>query len=177
MHKVNVDDLFEGKQSKYALVVGVSKRAREITEVFERDGVVTEEKPVLMTVQNKFPAKESFVFLFANGKGVRISAANYEALAGRRRLTSAYSKTSPIVAAFYEKSPMDILLVSSDNRAIVIKSSLIPQMATRTSGGVTLMTLKAGQTIVRASLDTESIADGGKSLKKIKIPATGVLLP
>ena len=136
-----------------------------------------EEKPVLMTVQNKFPAKESFVFLFANGKGVRISAANYEALAGRRRLTSAYSKTSPIVAAFYEKAPMDILLVSSDNRAIIIKSSLIPQMATRTSGGVTLMTLKPGQTIVRASLDTESIADGGKSLKKIKIPATGVLLP
>ena len=136
-----------------------------------------EEKPVLMTVQNKFPAKESFVFLFANGKGVRISAANYEALAGRRRLTSAYSKTSPIVAAFYEKAPMDILLVSSDNRAIVIKSSLIPQMATRTSGGVTLMTLKPGQTVVHASLDTESIADGGKSLKKIKIPATGVLLP
>ena len=136
-----------------------------------------EEKPVLMTVQNKFPAKESFVFLFANGKGVRISAANYEALAGRRRLTSAYSKTSPIVAAFYEKAPMDILLVSSDNRAIIIKSSLIPQMATRTSGGVTLMTLKSGQTVVRASLDTESIADGGKSLKKIKIPATGVLLP
>ena len=135
-----------------------------------------EEKPVLMTVQNKFPAKESFVFLFANGKGVRISASNYEALAGRRRLTSAYSKTSPIVAAFYEKAPMDILLVSSDNRAIVIKSSLIPQMATRTSGGVTLMTLKPGQTVVRASLDTESIADGGKSLKKIKIPATGVLL-
>ena len=136
-----------------------------------------EEKPVLMTVQNKFPAKESFVFLFANGKGVRISASNYEALAGRRRLTSAYSKTSPIVAAFYEKAPMDILLVSSDNRAIIIKSSLIPQMATRTSGGVTLMTLKPGQTVVRASLDTESIADGGKSLKKIKIPATGVLLP
>ena len=51
MHKVNVDDLFEGKQSKYALVVGVSKRAREITEVVERDGVVTEEKPVLMAIE------------------------------------------------------------------------------------------------------------------------------
>ena len=51
MHKVNVDDLFEGKQSKYALVIGVSKRAREITEVFERDGVVTEEKPVLMAIE------------------------------------------------------------------------------------------------------------------------------
>ena len=51
MHKVNVDDLFEGKQSKYALVVGVSKRAREITEGFERDGVVTEDKPVLMAIE------------------------------------------------------------------------------------------------------------------------------
>ena len=29
MHKVNVDELFAGKQSKYALVVGVAKRARD----------------------------------------------------------------------------------------------------------------------------------------------------
>ena len=32
MHKVNVDELFAGKQSKYALVVGVAKRAREIID-------------------------------------------------------------------------------------------------------------------------------------------------
>lgn len=50
MHKVNVDELFAGKQSKYALVVGVSKRAREITEEFEKNGIVTEEKPVLMAI-------------------------------------------------------------------------------------------------------------------------------
>ena len=51
MHKVNVDELFDGKQSKYALVVGVSKRAREITEEFEKNEVVTEEKPVLMAIE------------------------------------------------------------------------------------------------------------------------------
>ena len=50
MHKVNVDELFEGKQSKYALVVGVSKRAREITEQFENEGTVTEYKPVLLAI-------------------------------------------------------------------------------------------------------------------------------
>ena len=48
MHKVNVDELFAGKQSKYALVVGVSKRAREITEEVAQSGIVTEDKPVLM---------------------------------------------------------------------------------------------------------------------------------
>ena len=136
-----------------------------------------DEKPILMNIQNKYPEKENFVFIFANGKGVRISAANYEITGNRRKLTSAFSKSSPIVAAFYEKAPMEVMLVSSDQRAIVIKTSLIPQMATRTSGGVTLMSLKKGQTLVSATVDLSKIPDGAKSLKKIKIPATGVPLP
>ncbi len=50
MHRVDVDELFEGKQSKYALVVGVSKRARQITKSFEDEGIVTNEKPVLLAI-------------------------------------------------------------------------------------------------------------------------------
>ncbi len=135
-----------------------------------------EEKPILMNIQNKYPAKENLVFIFANGKGVRVSVANYETTGNRRKLTSAFSKASPVVAAFYEKTPMEILLTSSDNRAILIKSSLIPLMSTRTSGGVTLMTLKKGATLVSATVDPEKIPEDAKGLKKIKIPATGVLL-
>ncbi len=135
-----------------------------------------DEKPILMNIQNKYPAKEHFVFIFANGKGVRISASNYETTGNRRKLTSIYSGSAPIVAAFYEKEPMEILLKSSDNRGIVIKSSLIPEMATKTSGGVTLMTLKKGATLVSATINLSTLDDGSKGLKKIKIPATGVLL-
>ena len=51
MHKVNVDELFAGKQSKYALVVGVAKRAREITQTFEEEQIVTEDKPVLIAIK------------------------------------------------------------------------------------------------------------------------------
>ena len=136
----------------------------------------SDEKPILMNVQNSYPAKENVVFLFANGKGVRVSVSNYEISGNRRRITSAFSDKSPVVAAFYEKEPFELLLVSSDNRGIVIRSSLIPVMSTRTSGGVTLMSLKAGQTVVRASRDLSSLADGSKGLKKLKIPATGVPL-
>ena len=136
----------------------------------------SDEKPILMNVQNSYPAKENVVFLFANGKGVRVSVSNYEISGNRRRITSAFSDKSPVVAAFYEKEPFELLLVSSDNRGIVIKSSLIPVMSTRTSGGVTLMSLKAGQMVVRASRDLSSLADGSKGLKKLKIPATGVPL-
>ena len=51
MHKVDVDSLLQVKQSKYALVVGVAKRAREITQTFEEEQIVTEDKPVLIAIK------------------------------------------------------------------------------------------------------------------------------
>ena len=51
MHKVDVDSLLQGKQSKYALGVGVAKRAREITQTFEEEQIVTEDKPVLIAIK------------------------------------------------------------------------------------------------------------------------------
>ena len=135
-----------------------------------------DEKPILMNIQNKYPAKENIVLIFENGKGVRISVSNYEITGNRRKITSAYSKNSPVVAAFYEKSPMEIMITSSDGRAILIKSTLIPIMATRTSGGVTLMSMKKGVKIVSATADPSKIPEDAKGLKKIKIPTTGVLL-
>ena len=134
------------------------------------------EKPILMNVQNSYPEKDNFVFLFENGKGVRVSAASYATTGNRRKLTSVCSKTSRPVAAFYEKEPMDILLVSSENRGIVIKSSLIPLKSTRTSSGVQLITLKKGQTLVSAKADLSGLSNGATGLKKLKIPATGVPL-
>ena len=133
-----------------------------------------DEKPILMNIQNSYPEKENLILLFANGKGVRISIANYTVTGNRRRITSAFSTKSPVVAAFYEKAPMDLLLINSEGRGMVVKSSLIPIMATRTSGGVQVMTLKAGQTLVSATADLSGLADGAKGLKKIKIPASGV---
>ena len=37
MHKVSVDDMFSGKKSRYALVIGVAKRAREIATYFNEN--------------------------------------------------------------------------------------------------------------------------------------------
>ncbi|MEE3428711.1 MAG: DNA-directed RNA polymerase subunit omega [Ruminococcus sp.] len=50
MKKVNVDELFEGKASRYALVIGVAKRARQITKDFEDQEVITDEKSVLLAI-------------------------------------------------------------------------------------------------------------------------------
>ena len=137
-------------------------------------GMDAGEKPMYVTTQTGYPAGTNMVFIFENGKGVRVPVTAYETKAVRRKLTSAYSDASPVVAILddTDKKPRDIMLISSDNRAIVIKTSLIPQKTTRTSSGVTLMTLKKGQTVTAVQVDVED----SKGYKKTKIPATGVPL-
>ena len=132
------------------------------------------EKPMYVTTQTGYPVGTNMVFIFENGKGVRVPVTAYETKAVRRKLTSAYSDASPVVAILddTDKKPRDIMLVSSDSRAIVIKTALIPQKNTRTSSGVTLMTLKKGQTLTAVQVDVED----SKGYKKTKIPATGVPL-
>ncbi|MBQ7475661.1 MAG: topoisomerase IV [Clostridia bacterium] len=130
---------------------------------------------IMMKALKEYPEKENVVFIFENGKGVRIPVSAYETKGNRRRLVGAYSETSPIVAAFYESKPAEVVLTSSDGRGILISSALIPKKTTRTSAGVTLMALKKNQKVTAAYFGEEAakFADVPK-IRKIKIPATGV---
>ncbi len=139
-----------------------------------------DEHPVYMEVRNEYPEGENMIFIFANGKGVRVPVTAYVTKGTRRKLTGAYSDTSPLVAVFRDtdKDPIDILMISTGERAILLKSSLIPQKTTRTSGGVQLMSLNAkkGQTVRTALSDFGERYQNVKSYRKLKIPATGILL-
>ena len=136
------------------------------------------ERPVFMRVQKDYPETENFVYIFENGKGVRVPASAYETKGNRKKLVKAYSDASPIAGVFYEtaKEPFEIMLVSSGERAIILKTSLIPQKTTRTSGGVTLMTVKKGQRLVRALSNFEEVYENTKGYRKLKIPASGQIL-
>ncbi len=133
------------------------------------------ERPIVMKVMNNtFDPSAHMIFIFENGKGVRVPLSSYETKSNRRRLTGAYSSASPIVAAIYEKETTDVLIVSDVGKGILIKSSLIPEKTTRTAGGVTLFNLKKKQYIT-AAVAGEGLAQYPNSGKcrKIKIPATG----
>ena len=138
-------------------------------------GMDAGEKPIFMRLFNGYSPDENMIFIFENGKGVRVPMSAYETKAVRRKLQGAYSDASPIVAAFHEgKDPVDIMMINSADRAIIFKSSLIPQKTTRSAGGVALMTLKKGQTVVSATIDLAEQDD--KGYRKYKLPASGTLL-
>ncbi|MBR5870628.1 MAG: topoisomerase IV [Clostridia bacterium] len=123
--------------------------------------------------------KGTFVFLFANGKGVRIPADVYATKSNRRKLTGAYSDASPCIGIFYlpEGEERDVLLVSDNGRGIILSTALIPLKTTRTSAGVQLMTLKNGQMLTFSSIDPASLFETAPKIRKTKIPAAGMALP
>ena len=71
---------------------------------------------------------------------------------------------------------MSNMLVSSEDRAIIIKTSLIPIKSTKTSIGVQLMTVKKNHKLTAALSDFENVYESTKGYRKLKLPATGVLL-
>ena len=139
-------------------------------------GMADGERPIFMKVITPDLEKYNMIYIFENGKGVRISLANYQFRSSRKKLSGVYSDASPIVAAILEDKPKDLILVSDQNKAITLKSALIPEKTTRTAGGVTLFTLKGKATVVYADEVEKSIYENPQNYRKIKIPATGSTL-
>ncbi len=52
MIKPSVDDMLKGKESRYALVMAVSKRAREIADKMDRNKEQIVEKPVNLAIKD-----------------------------------------------------------------------------------------------------------------------------
>ncbi len=124
------------------------------------------------------PYSGSAVVIFANGKGVRIALSAYETKGNRRKLTAAYSSAcapAGIVVCDRDEDK-DILLVADNGRVMTISTSLVPEKATRTSQGVTLMSLKKSGNIVFVTSDVASFTPSGKSYKKNKLPSSGLTI-
>ncbi len=130
------------------------------------------EYPVMAKVIYEYNPKHNVIFIFENGKGLRVSMPTYETKSNRKKLTGAFSSASPIVSAIYESDTMDIGIVNDQKKGILISSSLIPMKASKTSPGSSIFTLKKGQKIVEVITDAEKIKKLG-SCRKRKIPTTG----
>ena len=116
------------------------------------------------------------IYVFENGKGVRIPMSAYEAKSRRKKITGAYSSASKPVGAIYEgDKPIQIFIRSTANRGMLIKSSLIPEKTTRTASGVQLLQLpkKGNVTVDFATERIDLVGEEALKCKKLTIPSTG----
>ncbi len=115
------------------------------------------------------------VYIFENGKGVRVNLSAYDTKSRRKKMTGAYSSDSPLAGVIYEpEKPVNIFIRTDADRGMLIKSSLIPVKATRTAAGVQIMKLpKKGVKVELATDRIEEIGEDALKCKKLAIPSTG----
>jgi len=88
----------------------------------------------------------------------------------------AFSDASPIVGAFCEKEPFDLMLISNVGKAIVVNTELITYKTTRSAQGAALYTLRKNQFIESVITNHAEKYANIKKYKKTKVPASGVAL-
>ena len=115
------------------------------------------------------------IMIFANGKVAKVPLNAYETKTNRKKLANAYSDKSPLVAMFCVADKEDILLTTSNGRAVVFNTGMILPKTTRDTIGVQVVTLKAKAEVVGAqTVPEEKKADYSKYYVKT-IPAAGSL--
>lgn len=134
------------------------------------------EKVIAMRALKGYEPSHNIIYIFKNGKGVKIPVSSYETKANRKKLINAYSDASPVVAAIYESEPFELMIGSKNGKAMIINTKLIPIKNTRTSVGVTLFTLKKDDEVKFAIRDYENEFPDTTGLRKTKIPSSGSTL-
>ena len=113
------------------------------------------------------------LFCFANGKIAKVPLNAYMTKTNRKKLANAYSAKNPLVQVIYLEEDCDVLLRSTNNRAIVFNTAMLLPKTTRDSIGVQVMTLKAKAELESAAVVTAEMAESVKKYIAKNIPAAG----
>ncbi|MCL2158130.1 MAG: DNA topoisomerase (ATP-hydrolyzing) subunit A, partial [Oscillospiraceae bacterium] len=117
----------------------------------------------------------NLLLFFENGKTAKIPLEAYKTKQNRKKLTGAFSAASPAVGIFWvpQGEEAEFLLLSSDNRALVISSELIPQKTTRTTIGVETISLPKGRRLFSVAKNPGALYQNAQQYKKSAIPVRG----
>ncbi len=129
------------------------------------------ERVVAMKALKKYEQGHNIVYIFANGKGVKIPVSSYETKGNRKKLVAAYSDAAPLVAAIYESEPFDMLVGTKAGKGAIINTKLLPIKTTRTSVGSAVIALKKDDEVAFALKDFAKEYPETTGLRKTKIPA------
>ena len=116
------------------------------------------------------------VFAFENGKVAKVDLSAYATKSNRKKLTGAYSNKSPLKAAFMLREETQLVLYSTDGRALIFSTAQLVARNSRDTGGNIVLSLKRNALIHRAVLLTDSEIVNQSRYRAKALPAAGALL-
>jgi DNA gyrase subunit A len=116
------------------------------------------------------------LLIFENGKAARLELSAYATKTNRRRLTGAYSAHSPLRAVIPLEEDFEAAVYSDDGRALVFSTALLQPKTSRTTQGVSVMSLKPRRRILEARLLADTPIKNVARYRVRTLPAAGALL-
>ncbi len=129
------------------------------------------ETTVFMGVTNNY--KGYFIFVFENGKVAKVAVSSYETKTNRKKLIKAYCEKFPISQALQIEDDCDILLKSTNGKALLVNTASVPLKAAKDNGGISVMTQKRGQKICSATLHQKGSIQNEYRYRAKNLPAAG----
>ena len=116
------------------------------------------------------------LFVYENGKVAKVELSAYATKSNRRKLTGAYSDKSPLKAVFLCKEEKQLVLYSTEGRALIFSTAQLSPKTTRATQGVAVLALKRKALLHRAAILENSGIVNAARYRTRTIPAAGALL-
>ncbi len=129
------------------------------------------ETTLFMGVTNNY--KGYFIFVFENGKVAKVAVSSYETKTNRKKLIKAYCEKFPISQVLQIEEDCDILLKSTNGKALLVNTANVPLKAAKDNGGISVMTQKRGQKICSATLHQKGSIQNEYRYRAKNLPAAG----
>lgn len=113
------------------------------------------------------------MFIYKNGKAAKVPLSSYETKTNRKMLNKAYSVKSGLVEILDIKDGANVMLRSTNGRAIIFNTGMILPKAARDTQGVQAMTLKAKSEVESAHIISEEKAAELSKYRTKTLPAAG----
>ena len=115
------------------------------------------------------------LFAFENGKVAKVQLNAYATKTNRRKLINAYSERSKLVSMHFVAADADLYLQRGTDKAMVVSSALVPANTSKTSGGVSVFSLRQN-TKLTAMRPADAEVDDIDYYRTDKIPTAGHFL-
>ena len=116
------------------------------------------------------------LFFYENGKVAKVPMSAYETKTNRKKLTGAYSDKSPLLAVMALDADEQVVLYSSDGRALIFSTAQLLPKTTRSTQGVTVLTLRKKAVLSGAAMLADSGIVNQSRYRSKTIPAAGALI-
>ena len=116
------------------------------------------------------------IFVYENGKVAKVDLSTYATKSNRRKLTGAYCDKSPLKAVYLLREDRQLVLYSTEGRALIFSTAQLAPKTTRSTQGVSVMTLKRKAVVHRAALLEDTGIVNASRYRTRSIPAAGALL-